>query len=92
MGLDFSPHIPRDEAKKTLVLCEKGAWRHLVELVGSHGLMIAAVPRFLAVTMFMGHFVLTGVAVCHSVRKQQTPAFLSTLGFPKAGQENLRTD
>uniref|UniRef100_A0A3Q3KZU9 Fibroblast growth factor receptor n=1 Tax=Mastacembelus armatus TaxID=205130 RepID=A0A3Q3KZU9_9TELE len=76
----------RDEAKKKnkkkkLVLCEKGAWRHLVELVGSRGLKSAAVFQFLAVTMFMGHFVLTGVAVCHSVTKEQI--LLSTSGIPR---------
>lgn len=33
----------------------------------------------------MGHFVLTGVAVRHSVRKnkEHTPALLSTLGIPQ---------
>lgn len=60
------PHIPRDEAKKnkTLLLCEKEAWRHLVELVGSHGAKSATIiPVLGGDDFFMGHFVLTGVAV-----------------------------
>lgn len=91
------PHIPRDEAKKkqnkTLVLWEKGAWRHLAELVGSHGLKSEAVSRFLVVAVFMGHFVLTGVAVRHSVRKnkEHNPALLSTLGIPQV-MKIKRTD
>lgn len=83
------PHLPRDEAKKKhWCSVRKGAWRHLVELVGSHGLRSAAVSRFSVVTMFMGHFVLTGVAVCHGVRKkkEQTPTLLPTWAFHGSGE------
>lgn len=85
MGLDSSPpYIPRDEAKKHWCSVRKELGGHLGELVGSHGHgSRAAVSRFSAVTMFMGHFVLTGVAVCHGVRKKKTPTLLSTLGIPR---------
>lgn len=81
------PHIPRDEAKKTLVKRRKELRGHLVELDGSRGLKSAAVSQFLVVTMFMGHFVLTGVAVCHGLgEKSRLPLFSPLWALDGSGE------
>lgn len=103
MGLDSIPTFPEIKLKKKKnpngALRERSLERGTsIEPVGTHGLRSAAVSRFLVVTMFMGHFVLTRVAVCHSVRKEEKkkkttlPLFSPLWTFHWSGESKGLTD